>query len=156
MQVGKRGRERSDTILRGRDLSARDSIHSTTLGSVCIANRLVRQEIKVSHTVLYDAIFLPHGAACADSNCAGEARATCRKPLSFLGEARATYRKPLSFSSQVLETTVANEWEHENTPGRYRSTTESVMKSERRSLVRDSDPLPNCHSAHTSFSDMWH
>ena len=44
MQVGKRGRERSDT--RGRDLSARDdSIHSTTLGSVCIVNSLVRQEM---------------------------------------------------------------------------------------------------------------
>ena len=36
----------------------------------------------VSHTVLYDAIFLPHGTACADFNCAGEARATYRKPLT--------------------------------------------------------------------------
>ena len=42
-QVGKRGRERSDP--RGRDLSARDSIHSTTLRSVCTANRLVRLEM---------------------------------------------------------------------------------------------------------------
>ena len=43
VQVGKRGRERSEA--RGRDLSARDSIHSTTLGSIRIANRLVRQEM---------------------------------------------------------------------------------------------------------------
>ena len=43
MQVGKRGGERSDT--RGRDLSARDSIHGTTLGSIPIANRLIRQEM---------------------------------------------------------------------------------------------------------------
>ena len=44
----------------------------------------------VSHTVLYDAIFLPNGTACADLNCAGEARAMYKKP-------------PLS---QVLETTL--------------------------------------------------
>ena len=41
VHVGQSGRGRSDT--RGRDLSARDSIHSKTLGSVCIANRLVRR-----------------------------------------------------------------------------------------------------------------
>ena len=34
----------------------------------------------VSHTVPYDAIFLPHGTACADFNCAGEARAMYGKP----------------------------------------------------------------------------
>ena len=33
----------------------------------------------VSHTVLYDAIFLPHWTARADLNCAGEARAIYRK-----------------------------------------------------------------------------
>ena len=32
----------------------------------------------VSHTVLYDAIFLPHGTPCADFNSAGEARAIYR------------------------------------------------------------------------------
>ena len=43
VQVGKSGRELLDT--RERDLRARDSIHSTTLGSVCIANRFVRHEM---------------------------------------------------------------------------------------------------------------
>ena len=38
------------------------------------------------------------------------------------------------------------------TPGIYRSANDSVMKSERSSLVRGSD-LPN--SAHTSVGDVW-
>ena len=38
-------------------------------------------------------------------------------------------------------------------PRRYRSTNDSVMKSEQISLVRGSD-LPKCHSAHTSVGDM--
>ena len=75
VQVGKRGRERSEA--RGRDLSARDSIHSTTLGSIRIANRLVRQEMSrtPSCTMQY---FYP------DFNRAGEARATHRKSYYFL------------------------------------------------------------------------
>ena len=39
-------------------------------------------------------------------------------------------------------------------PRRYRSTNDSVMKSERSSLVRDSD-LPKCRSAHTPVGAMW-
>ena len=38
----------------------------------------------VSHTVLYDAVFLPHGTACSNFNCAGEARATHRKHYYIL------------------------------------------------------------------------
>ena len=52
VQVDKRGRERSDT--RGRDLSARDSIHSTTLGLIRIANRLVRQESLAHRPLRYN------------------------------------------------------------------------------------------------------
>ena len=88
----------------------------------------------VSHTVLYDAIFLPRGTACTDFNSADEARATYRKPL---------------FSRSSTFTI-----ENTRTPGRCRSTNDSVMKSERSSLVRGSE-LPKCHSAHTSVGDMW-
>ena len=136
MQVGKRGRERSDT--RGRDLSARDSTHSTTLGSVCIATR-PRTPGNVSHTVLYDAIFLLHGTACADFDRAGEACAMHKNP-PFSQVNGDDIVIPI-----VLQTTLIM---RTRTLGRYRSTNDSVMKSERSSLVRGSD-LPKCHSAHT-------
>ena len=80
VQVSKRGRERSDT--RGGDFSARNSIHSTTLRSVCLANRLVRQEMsRTPSCTMLPGICLPHGTACTDFNCAGETRAMYRKPL---------------------------------------------------------------------------
>ena len=139
MQVGKRGRERSDT--RTRDLSARDSIHSSTLGSICIANRLVRQEMSrtPSCTVLYNAIF----------NLTGQLALTL---IVRAKPARCIIGNPYFFACQVLETTLTNV--NTKTPGRYRSTNDSVMKSERSSLVRGSD-LPKCHSALTSVGDMW-
>ena len=97
-------------------------------------NKPSRTPGNVSHTVLYDAIFLPRGTACTDFNSADEARATYRKPL---------------FSRSSTFTI-----ENTRTPGRCRSTNDSVMKSERSSLVRGSE-LPKCHSAHTSVGDMW-
>ena len=72
----------------------------------------------------------------AQTSCAGEARAMYGKAL--LGYSRRFWRH--------------NFYENTGTPGRYRSTNDSVMKSERSSLVRGSD-LPN--SAHTSVGDMW-
>ena len=129
MQVGKRGTERSDT--RGRDLSARDSIHSTTLGSVRIANRLVRQEMSRTPSCTMQNYYVT--GQLARTFCAGEARATYRKP-------------------QTCEKTFTNK--NTRTPGSYRSTNDSVMKSERSSLARGSD-LPKCHSVHTSVGDMW-
>ena len=47
-----------------------------------------------------------------------------------------------------------NAYENTRTPCRYRSTNDSVMKSEWSSLVRGSY-LPKCHSAHISVGDMW-
>ena len=47
----------------------------------------------VSHTVLYDAILLPRGTACADFNCAGEARAIYRKTPS--GRFWSLWKQPL-------------------------------------------------------------
>ena len=136
MQVGKRGRERSNA--RGRDLSARDSIHSTTLGSVRIANRLVRQEMDRTPSCTMQGFYLTGPLARTSIVRA--------KPVNF--EARATYRKHLFCRSSTFTN------ENTRTPRRYRSTNDSVMKSERSSLVRGSD-LPKCHSAHTSVGDMW-
>ena len=133
MQVGKRGRERSDT--RGRDLSARDSIHTQYNARIDTRSKPSRTPGYVSHTVLYDAIFLPQGTACPDFNCAGEARATHRKPYYFLAVQPSRMR--------------TREY-----PVEYRSTNDSVMKSERSSLVRGSDLL-KCHIAHTSVGGMW-
>ena len=131
MQVGKRGREHSDT--RARDLSARNSIHTQYNARIGTHSKASRTPLTVSPTVLYDAILLPHGTACAEFNCTGETRATYRKP-------------------QTCEKTSTNE--NMRTPGRYRSTNDSVLKSERSSLARGSD-LPKCHSAHTSVGDIW-
>ena len=131
MQVGKRGGERSDT--RGRDLSARDSIHSTTFGSVGIANRLVRQEMSRTPSYTTQYFYLT-----------GQLARTSIMP------AKPTYRKPLRVFS--LSLTFTNE--NTRTPGTYRSTNDSVMKSKQISLVRGSD-LPKCRSAHTSVGDMW-
>ena len=79
VQVGKRGRERSDT--RGRDLTAERSGHHTQYDArIGMHSKPSRRPGSVSHTVMYDAIFLIHGTACADFNCAGEARAMYRKP----------------------------------------------------------------------------
>ena len=82
VQVGKRGRERSDT--RGRDLTAERSGHHTQYDArIGMHSKPSRRPGSVSHTVMYDAIFLIHGTACADFNCADEARAMCWKPLFF-------------------------------------------------------------------------
>ena len=86
MRVGERGKERSDT--RGSDLSARDSIHSTTLGSVCIANRLVRQEMSRTPSCTMQYFHLM--GQLVRTNYAGEARAMCRKTL--LGYSRRFWR----------------------------------------------------------------
>ena len=119
-----------------RDLSAQDSIHSKTLGSVRIVNPFVRQEMSrtPSRTMRY---LLLAGQLARNFYCAGEARATYRKPL------RVLFRMFTAFT-------------HENTrtPVSYRSTNDSIMKSEQSSLVRGSD-LRKCHSAHTSVGDMW-
>ena len=72
----------------------------------------------------------------ARTNCAGEAREMCRKTL-------------LVYSCRFWRQSYDN---NTATPGKYRSTNDSVMKSERSSLVRGSD-LPN--SAHNSVGDMW-
>ena len=69
MQVGKRGR----------GLSARDSIHSTTLGSVRVANRLVRQEMSRTPSCTMQYFYLT--GQLARTNCADEARAMYRKTL---------------------------------------------------------------------------
>ena len=76
-QVGKRGREGSDT--RGRALTARDIIHSTALGSVCITNRLVRQEM--SRTPSYTMQYLCLTGQLARTSCAGAAPAMYRKTI---------------------------------------------------------------------------
>ena len=92
VQVGKRGRERSDT--RGRNLNAQE--HTQLNGRTAMHSKPSRTPGNVSHTVLYDALFLPNETACADLNSAGEARAIWKKP-------------PLS---QVLETTLMRTREH--------------------------------------------
>ena len=46
----------------------------------------------VLHTVLYDAIFLPYGTACADVNCAGVTRAMYKKPIILEGSGETFMR----------------------------------------------------------------
>ena len=89
----------------------------------------------VLHTVRYDAILLLHGIACANFSCAGEARA--RKPLlhTWVLYSRMLRGQPLRMRTR----------EHR----KYRSTNDSVIKSERSSLVRGSD-LPKCQCSHVS------
>ena len=124
MQVGKRGR----------GLSARDSIHSTTLGSVRVANRLVRQEMSRTPSCTMQYYYITGQLA--------RTLIVRAKPARCIGNphSRRLWRQPL--------------YENTRTPGIYRSTNDSVMKSEWSSLVRGSDQ-PKCHSDHTSVGDMW-
>ena len=114
-------RERSD---KRRDLSARDSIHSTTFGSVCIANRLVRQEMSRTPSCVMQYFYL-----------AGQ----------FV-QTSTVHAKPVRclWPPIILAGSGNNLYENTRKPGRYRSTNDSVMKSERSSLVKGSDP-PKCH-----------
>ena len=105
MQVGKRGR----------GLSARDSIHSTTLGSVRVANRLVRQEMSRTPSCTMQYYYITGQLA--------RTLIVRAKPARCIGNphSRRLWRQPL--------------YENTRTPGIYRSTNGSVMKYERSSLV---------------------
>ena len=105
------------------------SQHNARIGTHSKPSRTPRN---VSHTVLDDAIRYLTG----------------RLERSLFMRAKcATYRKSL-----IGEKTFTNE--NTRTPGWYRSTYDSVMKSERGSLARASD-LSICHSANTSVGGMW-
>ena len=118
----------------GRDLSAPDSIHNrTALGSVCIANRLVRQEMSLTPSCTMQYFYL-----------------TGQLPRTGIVRAKPSRCTGNLHSRKFWDNTCGKT----TTPSRYRSTYDTVMKYERSSLVRGFD-LPKCHSAHTSDDDMW-
>ena len=82
MQVGKRGRERSSNRTQEEETWALGTAYTEYNAWIGMHSKPSRTPGNVSHTVLYNAIFLPHGTAWAEFNCAGEARATYRKSLT--------------------------------------------------------------------------